>query len=107
MSVSTKMAVAVIGGLLFAAAYAPAWAQSVDAKAPAAQAASGLTGGQYILGVVTPLLNATTRHEAQKNCKADSLYSAHDVVGDPESCFVSRVDVRASSINAGAGGIGF
>jgi hypothetical protein len=102
MSVSTKLAAAVVGGLLFATAYAPAWAQSVDAKAPATPASSGVSGGQSILGIVAPLLNTTAQHQAQKNCKADSLYSAHDVVGDSESCFVSKVDVRgASSVGFG------
>jgi len=94
MSVSTKLAAVVVGGLLFATTYAPAWAQSADVKAPAAQSASGVGAGQYVLGVVSPLLNNTTQHAAQKNCKADGLYSAHDVVGDSESCFISKVDAR-------------
>jgi hypothetical protein len=97
MSVSTKLAAAVVGGLLFAATYVPAWAQSADVKAPAAQSASGVGASQYVLGVVSPLLNNTTQHTAQRNCKADSLYSAHDVVGDSDSCFISKVDARGSS----------
>ena len=102
MAVSTKLA-AVVGGLLLATTYAPAWAQSTSAPAPAAQSAGAVSGGQYLLGVVAPLLNNTTQHAAQKNCKADSLYSAHDVVGDSESCFISKVDARASAPSSSFG----
>src|SRR5258708_1333364 len=94
MSVSTKLAAAVVGGLLFATTYAPAWAQSADAKAPAVQSASSPGAGQYMLGVISPLLNNMTQHAAQKSCRAESLYSAHDVIGDPDSCFVSKIDAR-------------
>ena len=94
MNVSTKLAAAVVGGLLFASTYAPAWAQSVNAPAPAAQ---NVSGAPSVLGVIAPLLNNTTQHAAQKNCKADSLYSAHDVVGDSQACFVNKTDARGSA----------
>ncbi len=100
MSVSTKLAAVVVGGLLFATTYAPASAQSVDAKAPASQSVSGAPS---VLGVIAPLLNNTTQHVAQKHCKADSLYSAHDVVGDSESCFISKVDARTNAPGVGFG----
>jgi hypothetical protein len=105
MTVSTKLAAVVAGGLLLATAYAPAWAQSAPSSAPAAPAASSVTTGPSILGFISPLLNTTVEHKAQKNCKPDSLYSQHSVVGDPDACFQNKVDVRTSGPSGGFAGI--
>src|SRR5438445_5398414 len=94
MAVKVKLVAAVVGGLLLATTYAPAWAQSAN---PAAQSTGVVNGGQYMLGVITPLLNNTAPHVAQKKCKADSLYSAHDVVGDSDACFLNKLDARGTA----------
>lgn len=103
--VSTKLAAAVIGGLLFVTAYTPAWAGSATATSATAQPAMAPAADRSLVGVLSPILADAAPHQAQKNCKADSLYSQHSVVGDPEACFMSHVDIRAGAINPGFGGI--
>lgn len=94
MTVSTKVAAIVVGGLLLA--YGPARAQSTQA-APATTSAGAVTNGQSVLGFIAPLLNTSVEHKAAKNCKPDSLYSQHSVVGDSEACFVGKLDARQSA----------
>lgn len=102
MTVSTKVAAIVIGGLLLA--YGPARAQSTQA-APATTSAGAVTNGQSVLGFIAPLLNTSVEHKAEKNCKADSLYSAHSVVGDPDACFQNKFDARTAGTVPGVSGI--
>ncbi len=91
MTVSTKVAAIVVGGLLLA--YAPARAQSTQA----ASSTGTVTNGQSMLGIISPMLNTSVEHKPEKSCKADSLYSQHSVVGDPDACFQGKLDVRQSS----------
>jgi hypothetical protein len=103
MVVSMKLAAAVIGGVLFATLSTPAWAGSAgDAAytgsptdATQTTGASSSAGGadRSVIGVLSPLLADVGPHQAQKNCKQSSLYSQHDVVGDPDACFLNRVNV--------------
>lgn len=104
MVVSTKLAAAVMGGLMLAAAYAPAWAGSANDPTAAAPSQSAAVADRSLVGVLSPFLAVAAPHEAQKNCKPDTLYSHHDVVGDADACFVNRFDVRASAISPGVGG---
>ncbi len=101
MAFSSKLAATVAGSLLIMAAYAPAFAGSADTATPSAQSA---TAAPSILAAVSPLLNTSEQHTAPKNCKADSLYSAHDVIGDSSACFISKVDVRAGVGNGAVSG---
>jgi hypothetical protein len=94
----TKLAAAVLGGMVLMAAYAPAFAGS-DA-AGATQTATA-TSDHSIVGVLGPMLADAAPHQAQKACKAETLYSQHSVVGDPDACFVNRTDVRAASTAPG------
>jgi hypothetical protein len=98
MVVSTKLAAAVMGGLLLAAVYTPAWAGSGDAGAQPATASAS----QSLVGVLNPVFANVATHPAQKTCKADTLYSNHDVVGDPDSCFQNKLDARAGSATGGS-----
>lgn len=98
MVVSTKLAAAVMGGLLLAAVYTPAWAGSADNTAQP----TTTTANQSMVGVLSPVFANVATHPAQKNCKADSLYSNHDVVGDPDSCFQNKFDARAGSTAGGS-----
>jgi hypothetical protein len=105
MVASTKLAASAIGGLLLAAVSVPVWAGSVDATtttgASSSSGASSSTGGSSVasgadhslVGVLSPILADAAPHQAQKICKTDSLYSAHDVIGDPETCYLNRVNV--------------
>jgi hypothetical protein len=98
MVLSTKLAAAVVGGLLLAAVYTPAWAGSGDnAGQPTTANADRPLGS-----VLSPLLANVVSHPGEKNCKADTLYSNHDVVGDPAVCFQNKLDVRAGSTAGGS-----
>jgi hypothetical protein len=103
MVTATKFVAAALGGLLLVAAYTPAWAGEAT-TAPIAPATTA-SNDHSLVGVLSPLLTDTVQHKAQKNCKADSLYSQHAVVGDPDSCFMDRYDTRVQSINPVFSGI--
>jgi len=104
MIVSTKLAAAVMGGLLLAVSYAPAWAGSAGDSSAAAPSAMAPTADRSLVGVLSPLFADAAPHQAQKTCKSDSLYSQHSVVGDPDACFISHVDARAGAVNPGVSG---
>lgn len=102
--VSKKLVATAIGGLLLAASYAPVWAGSADTAAPSTQSAASGTTNNSVLGALTPLFADVVEHKAQPNCKADTLYSGHDVIGDSEACLISHVDARATGVNPGVSG---
>jgi len=102
MVVSMKLAAAVMGGLLIAAVSAPAWAGSAkDATITGSPGdststdASSPTRGvdRSLIGALSPFLADAVPHEAQKRCATDSLYSQHDVNGDPDACYLNRINV--------------
>jgi len=101
MVLSTKLATVVLGGLMFVAASVPAWAGS----STSAQAGVPPTADQSLVTVLSPLFANVVAHPVQDDCKPDSLYSQHSVVGDSDACFVNHTDVRASTAGLGFGGI--
>ena len=105
MVISTKVAATVMGGLLLASVYTSAWAGSANDSTEAGHSQAAPDADRSLVGVLGSLLADAGPHQAQKNCKADSLYSQHDVVGDSDACFLSRVDVRAVSSSAVGPGI--
>jgi hypothetical protein len=102
---STKLAAALVGGLLLAAAYTPAWAGSVNDTSAAGTSSAAAGTDRSLVGVLSPLLNVSAPHQAQKTCKADSLYSQHSVIGDPDACLINRIDARTSATGIGVGGV--
>jgi hypothetical protein len=103
MVLSKKLLASALGGLLIAASFAPAWAADASNAAPANQSGSTVSGDQSVLAAISPLLADTKVHKAPVNCKADSLYSNHDVIGDPDACLLSHVDVRAAGAASNPG----
>jgi hypothetical protein len=101
MVLSTKLAIVVLGGLVFVAASIPAWAGS----STSAQAGVAPTADQSLVTVLSPLFANVAAHPVQETCKPDSLYSQHSVVGDSDACFVNHTDVRGSTSGLGFGGI--
>jgi hypothetical protein len=81
-------------GLLISGASARAWSQDSQKVTPATStdATAGATD-QSLLGMLAPALTEPVRHQAKKPCDKGQLYSQHDVVGDPESCFNGRMGV--------------
>jgi hypothetical protein len=101
MVISKKLVASALGGLLIAASFTPVWAGSDNAAAP--QSTATAPSNQSLLGALTPLLADAAVHKAKPTCKADTLYSGHDVVGDSDACFMSHVDVRAAGAGANPG----
>ena len=100
MAVTTKLATLAMGGFMLVAAYTPALAgsgssvdQSVASTSPSVATGSVLSA----LG-----FNDVVAHPVKKTCKAETLYSQHDVIGDPDACFVGKFDVRSGSSVVGA-----
>jgi hypothetical protein len=105
MVLSTRLAAAVIGGLLLATVSTPAWAGSANdttisggstsagASMSTGTSSSAPGADRSLLGVLSPLFADAAPHEAQKRCKPETLYSQHDVIGDPDVCLLNRVNV--------------
>jgi hypothetical protein len=52
------------------------------------------------------MLTDPAQHAPQKTYTPGRLYSQHDVVGDPEACFINRLDGRGAPSGI-ARGVGF
>ncbi len=92
---SKKLAVIVIPSLSFGLG-APAWSASSDHAAPVnAQMVRANPESSSLLDLLSPVLTGTDPAPRQlvQNCKAPQMYSQHDVVGDPESCFMGHYGV--------------
>ena len=97
-----RTVVLLVSGLLLATACARGWAADSKTAPPASVgAAVADPGDKSLLGILTPFLNAPVAHEAQKNCSRDRLYSAHDVVGDPEAGFMGHLYVNGGVSTVG------
>lgn len=98
MDASKKLMAGALVGLLTLGTYAPTWANPPDTgttNAPQAAVTPG-NANRSRMGLLAPILTAPTAHEAARACKPDDLYSQHDVVGDPDSCFLNRLDLRGT-----------
>jgi hypothetical protein len=104
MAFSTRLMAAVIGGSLLATVSTSAWAGSANDTTTTGSPSTGTStssgasapapGADHsLIGVLSPFLADAVPHDAQKRCKPDTLYSQHDVNGDPDACFLNRVDV--------------
>jgi hypothetical protein len=100
MGMSKKAIVVLVPSLLFGIG-APVWAGSAEQAGPTSAQVipANPNEGNTLLGMITPLLTATDtspRHP-QGQCKRGQLYSQHDVVGDPEACFMGRLTIGNGS----------
>ncbi len=102
MNISGKLATGVMGGFLLMAAYVPAWSgPDSQATTPITQSSATANEDQAILGFLGSIMPAATQPRVRR-CKPEMLYSQHDVIGDPEACFVNHFDVRAGGMSQGA-----
>jgi len=67
-----------------------AWCDSDKAPATAAPAA-GTVGETNPLALLILSIQNPEHHDTPKNCSKQGIYSSHDVVGDPEACFMGRI----------------
>jgi hypothetical protein len=81
----------------------PAW--TADSKSTAPDAAGTVSNPQSnsILSILKPVFTDTASvvHPGGKPCKTSQVYSQHDVVGDPETCIISRVTVGGGATATG------
>jgi len=87
-------AAALISGLLVGGACVTAWsATSTNQSLTVAEAVPIKGTGQPVITVLGspefPLVDS--RPDALRNCKPGQMYSAHDVVGDPQACIMGSV----------------
>ena len=89
MRIVRTSAAALISGLLMSGV--PAWsAPPVSQGLTVAQAASANPVVQAASGIlaVPEFPRERIRPNAQNNCKPGQMYSAHDIVGDPQACIM-------------------
>lgn len=98
--VAKKLASAAMGLFILTAAYSPAFAGS--ASVPVQGAVQAPVSNGSVAGGLNSVFADSVQHPTAKACKQDTLYSQHDVIGDPESCIMNRFDARMGSV----GGIG-
>jgi hypothetical protein len=95
MKIVRTTAAAVISSLLISGAVVRAWsAPPTSERLTVTQVASA----KAVLQLASDVLAAPEfpriqqiRPEAQNNCKPGQMYSAHDIVGDPQACIMGSV----------------
>jgi hypothetical protein len=94
MKIVRTTAAALISGLLLSGVSAPAWsAPPVGEGLTVAQVASATPVLQPASGILAAPEFARIqqiRPEAQTHCKPGHMYSAHDIVGDPQACILGN-----------------
>jgi len=100
MGMSKKTVLVLVPGLLFGIG-APAWSGTAEQAAPInAQVMPASPKGNTLLGLLNSILTGTdpSPRQSKSECKASHLYSQHDVVGDPEGCFMGRYTIGNGSM---------
>jgi hypothetical protein len=96
MKILKTTTAALISGLLMSGAGVSAWsATAVGQGSTVAQASSTNATVQSATSVLGSLEfpRVDSRPDAVKNCKPGQMYSAHDVVGDPQACIMGGFSV--------------
>ena len=105
MGMSKRVVLVLVPGLLFGIG-APAWSGTAEQAAPTnAQVMPASSNDNTLLGMISSVLTGTdpAPRQPKDRCKASQLYSKHDVVGDPDACFMGRYTIgNGSNIVAGA-----
>ena len=98
-----------LAGFLMIGASPSTWANPPSSETTGANQAPATTSGpnRSLLGMLAPILTEPAQHAKPKTCKPGELYSGHDVVGDPEACFMGRLDVHGAPQGFGGGVGGF
>jgi hypothetical protein len=104
MSILKKTAVVLVSGLLIGAARPARSASAQQSQQPPTPSAVTQTSNDspsvlLILGMIIPQVEHEVPH-----CNSSQVYSQHDVVGDPQSCFANVVDTSGATVPAVGGG---
>jgi hypothetical protein len=103
MGMSKTAVVVLVPSLMFGIG-APAWSGTAEQAAPTqARVMAASPNGNTLLGMLTSVLTDTdtSPRQTKDHCKPSQLYSQHDVVGDPEACFISRYTLGNGSTAVG------
>ncbi len=103
MFISRRTLVALAAGVLLTAAGVQAQSADKQMITPSITSDAANTGNRSLLSIITPALTDPVEHRAGKTCGAGKLYSSHDVVGDPEACFMGRLDVHGGMSSGSTG----
>jgi hypothetical protein len=100
MKILNKTAVALIFGLLVGtASMPPRAALATDPVIITAEAARIKLATQSLFAVRgSAQLRASVSRQEESNCKPSHLYSSHDVVGDPQTCIMNRLDLSGGGV---------
>jgi hypothetical protein len=90
MKILRTTAAAVISSFLMGGACIPAWSAPTSQGLTVAQATRSKTTVESAITVLgsPDFARLDSRPEAEKNCKPGQMYSAHDIVGDPQACIM-------------------
>jgi hypothetical protein len=94
MKILKTTTVALISGLLMSGAGVPAWsATAVGQGSTVAQASSTNTAVQSATSILSSpeFPRVRSRPNAMNNCRPGHMYSAHDIVGDPQTCIMGTI----------------
>lgn len=103
MGMAKKAIVVLVPSLLFGIT-APAWSGTAEQAAPIdAQVMPANSNSNTLLGMLNSVLTRTDPgpRQPKDQCKASHLYSWHDVVGDPDACFMGRLAIGHGTMAAG------
>jgi hypothetical protein len=95
-----KRTTALIGLGLLLGSYAPVRAAYSATPAQSAQTMPVNMYGHTLLSMLNSVLTGSIAPDARKpdtRCKPLQMYSQHDVVGDPEACFMGHYSVDGGS----------
>jgi hypothetical protein len=91
MNIKSKTKVVVSLGLVLGLC-SPVWSANSEKAVPNAKVVSTDPAGNPLFAILKPVLaGAEIGPQAPDNrCKPSRIYTQHDVVGDPETCEMSR-----------------
>jgi hypothetical protein len=93
MKVVRTTAAAVISSFLISGACLPAWSAATSQGVTVAQATvpePTIESATSVLGS-PEFARLNSRAEPENNCKPGHMYSAHDIVGDPQACIMQGI----------------
>jgi hypothetical protein len=93
MKIIRTTAAALVSSFLMGGACIPAWSAPPSQGFTVAQAAVPKTTVESAITVLgaPELSRLDSRPDAERNCKAGQMYSAHDIVGDPQACIMGGI----------------
>jgi len=96
MKIVKTTAAALISGFLMGGVCVPAWSATTTGEplTVAKATTSKITDPSTVVVLGSPESpRVDSRPDILKNCKPGQMYSAHDIVGDPQACIMGSVGI--------------